>query len=88
MPLYRMIIHGQGKFTDGIVGFYTARWCCAATEDLAIEKIQRRLNKEWTVGKSARMNQGGPIDLEVEQIWQIGFLEIFATSNRGYTFYL
>jgi hypothetical protein len=96
MPLYRMIIHGRGKFDLGrdedgngheANGFYTTRWCRAASEERAIEKVLMRLNAEWTTGCSAHMNQCHPLKLEIEKIWRIGVLEIWRAPNRGHTFY-
>jgi hypothetical protein len=96
MPLYRMIIHGRGKFVlredeDGYIhitdGFYTTRWCRAASKERATERGMALLRKEWTTGRSAHLNQGAPLSLEIDKIWRIALFDIWRAPNRGHTFY-
>lgn len=96
MPLYRMIIHGRGKFVLGVDedghthltdGFYTTRWCRAASKEGAAERGMALLRKEWTSGRSAHLNQGAPLNLEIDKIWRIGLFDIWRAPNRGHTFY-
>ena len=96
MPLYRMIVHGQGNFALGqdddgkfhdCIGFYTTRWCWGTSEMHAQERCKNLLRKEWTSGVSAPLNKGTMLILEIEKIWRIGMLDVWRQSNRGHTFY-
>ncbi len=96
MPLYRMIIHGRGKFSLGkdedghsheADGFFTTRWCRAASQERAAERGKALLRKEWTTGRSARLNRGTPPSLEIDSIWRISLFDIWRAPNQGHTFY-
>jgi hypothetical protein len=91
-----MIIHGQGPFVLGyeedgtpqeIAGFYTTRWCRAASVKAAAERGMMLLRKEWTSGVTAHMDPDHRLAMEIDCIWRIGVFDIWRTPNRGYTFY-
>jgi hypothetical protein len=82
MPFYRFRIHGTGNIRNGIVGFYTTRWCWAPDQEGAAAKALRIVRKDVE-----RRRMGTLSSLKVEKGQRISVFEIPKAPNRGYTFY-
>jgi hypothetical protein len=82
MPFYRFRIHGSGNVRNGIVGFYTTRWCWASDQESAAAKAIETVRKDIE-----RQRFGTISSLKVEEGCHIGVFEIPKAPNRGYTFY-
>lgn len=86
MPFFRILIHGQGKIAGGRAGFYTTRWCYAATQREGGAETLERVRNEWDDGRYATLKRG-PLSLQIEDAYPISLFGIWKTSNRDYAFY-
>jgi hypothetical protein len=86
MPFFRFLIHGHGEIAEGIAGFYTTKWCYAATREQAAAKALGYVRSEWDTGEYAKLKRG-PLSLEIEEATRISPLAIWKAANKGHTFY-
>jgi hypothetical protein len=88
MPFYRFLVHGvDPRVPDGARGFCTTRHAWAETEDRARAKVLRRLEREFTSGRSSRIWQSAAPWMTVEKGWRIGWGQAWSAPNRGSAFY-
>ena len=88
LPLYRFILHGRGiRRGDETGGFYTTRWCFGRSQDEAAGKAIEIVRKDWTVGASARLADGPPSSIDIEEGWPISIRQLWDAPNKGNTLY-
>ncbi len=94
MSYFSVMMHGEGiavPSTDAdqeIIGFYTTRWVKAASTEEAKGVATKLVMRDWTEGEYAGMNRGGPPQISVDSIAQVGLLKyLWRRPGRGHAFY-
>jgi hypothetical protein len=82
MPLYRVLVHGEGEFADGVKGFYATRCCRAPHPEIAAAQGMELVRNDCD-----RLKLGQIASLEVEETWSIDASEKDKPADRGFTFY-
>ena len=67
---------------NGIVSFYTTRWCWARNQEAAAARALKIIRRDIEIRRL-----GTIASLEVEEGWHITPFDIPKAPNRGYTFY-